>query len=127
SVWGAALAGFGAAAPLTLAVGCLALAGAADAGTVVLRGMIVQTAIPDRLRGRITAADYVVGAGGGQLGSVESGAPGSLTTPPISAAGGGIATIVAAIVIGVALPAFTRYRRQPAPAVAGDAPAQATA
>jgi hypothetical protein len=98
---------------LWLAVGALALAGAADTITVVFRGMIVQTAIPERLRGRITAADYVVGYGGGQLGNLESGAVGSLFTPTVSAVSGGLGTIIGAAVIGLALPAFTRYRMPP--------------
>ena len=60
------------------------------------------------------AADYVVGAGGGQLGNLESGALGSLTSPVVSAFTGGLVTVVGAVVLGVALPAFTRYRREPA-------------
>jgi MFS family permease len=111
SVWGAAIAGFGLADSLPLALGCLALAGAADTTTVVFRGTIVQTAIPDQLRGRISAADYVVGYGGGELGNLESGAVGSLTSPAFSAVSGGLATVLGAVVIGLALPAFTRYRR----------------
>ncbi len=78
--------------------------------TVVFRGTIVQQTTPDELRGRVTAADYVVGAGGSQLGNVEAGALGSLTTPVISALSGGLATIAGAVLIGLALPAFSRYR-----------------
>jgi MFS family permease len=111
SVWGAAIAGFGLAYSLPLALGGLALAGAADTTTVVFRGTIVQTAIPDQFRGRITAADYVVGYGGGQLGNLESGAVGSLVSPAFSAVSGGLATVLGAVVIGLALPAFARYRR----------------
>src|SRR5262249_46948281 len=57
--------------------------------------------------------DYVIGAGGAQLGNLEAGALGSLTSPVISALSGGLAAIAGAVVIGLALPAFTRYRRQP--------------
>jgi hypothetical protein len=69
----------------------------------------VQSATSDEFRGRVTAADYVVGAGGGQLGNAEAGALGSLTSPAISALTGGLVTIVGAVVIGFALPAFARY------------------
>jgi hypothetical protein len=90
---------------------------------VVFRGTIAQTVTPDQFRGRVMAADYVVGAGGGQLGNLEAGALGSLTSPVISALSGGLATIAGAIAIGMALPAFARYRPQPdteaASAVAG--------
>lgn len=112
AVWGAAFAGFAVAPSLWLTLTLLAVAGAADTFTVVFRGTIVQTVTPDQLRGRVLAADYVVGAGGGQLGNLEAGALGSLTSPVISALSGGIATIAGAVVIGLALPAFTRYRRQ---------------
>lgn len=110
SVWGAAFAGFAIAHSLWLTLALLAAAGAADTFTVVLRGTIVQANTPDQLRGRVMAAGYVVGAGGAQLGNLEAGALGSLTTPAISALAGGLATIAAAIVVGAALPAFTRYR-----------------
>jgi hypothetical protein len=39
---------------------------------------------------------------------------GTLTTPVVSALAGGLVTIAGAAVIALALPAFTRYRRQPA-------------
>jgi len=83
----------------------------------------------------VTAADYVVGAGGGQLGNVEAGALGSLTSPVISALTGGLVTVAGALVIGLALPAFVRYRfeagkadqdgQEPEPAEAAPAPATA--
>ena len=113
AVWGAAFAGFAVASSLWLTLTMLAVAGAADTFTVVFRGAIVNTMTPDQLRGRVLAADYVVGAGGPQLGNLEAGALGSLTSPTISALAGGILTVAGTVVIGLALPAFTRYRRQP--------------
>jgi MFS family permease len=121
SVWGAGMALFGVARLLWLDLGALALAGGADTITVVFRGMIVQTAIPEGLRGRITAADYVVGYGGGQLGNLESGAVGSLFTPTVSAVSGGVATVAGAALIGLLLPAFARYRLPVPPAGPGRA------
>jgi MFS family permease len=109
-VWGAAFAGFAIAPSLWLTLGLLAIAGAADTFTVIFRGAIVQANTPDHLRGRVLAADYVVGAGGGQLGNLEAGALGSLTSPTVSALSGGLATIAGAIVIGLVLPAFTRHQ-----------------
>jgi MFS family permease len=124
AVWGAAFAGFALAGSLWLTLLMLAVAGAADTFTVVFRGTIVQQATPDALRGRVTAADYVVGAGGSQLGNLEAGVLGSLSTPVTSALAGGLATIAGTVVIGLALPGFFRYRagrrddqgREPAPA-----------
>jgi MFS family permease len=113
AVWGAAFAGFAVAPGLWLTLGLLAVAGAADTFTVVFRGAIVTAATPDQLLGRVMAADYVIGAGGGQLGNLEAGALGSLTSPAISAVAGGLVTIAGAVVIALAMPAFTRYRRPP--------------
>ena len=113
AIWGAGFAGFAVARTLWLTLTMLAIAGAADVFTVVFRGTIVQQTTPEEFRGRVTAADYVVGASGGQLGNLEAGALGSLTSPTISALSGGLITIAGALVIGLALPAFARYRAQP--------------
>jgi MFS family permease len=110
AVWGAAFAGFAVASTLWLTLTLLALAGAADMFTVVFRGAIVQGITPDEFQGRVMAADYVVGAGGAQLGNLEAGALGSLTSPSISALSGGLATIAGAVVLGALLPAVLRYR-----------------
>src|SRR5580693_3579556 len=109
-VWGLSFAVFAVTPWLWLTLVSLAIAGAADTYTVVFRQVIVQTVTPVEFRGRVNAADYVVGAGGGQLGSLESGVLGSLTSPAISALSGGLLTIA------VALPGFRRYRApEPAP------------
>src|SRR5215469_7979571 len=110
AIWGAAFAGFALARPLWLVLGALALAGAADAFTVVLRGTIVQVVATDELRGRVTAAEYVIGAAGDSLGRLESGTVGSLTTPTIGALSGGVVTVVLAGVLALAIPSFARYR-----------------
>jgi MFS family permease len=123
--WGAGFALFAVAPTLWLTLLALALAGLADTFTVVVRGIIVQEVTPDEFRGRVNAADFLVGAGGGDLGSLEAGLVGSLTTPVISALSGGLLTVVGALAIGAALPGFRRYRSA-APAAA-PAPASTTA
>jgi MFS family permease len=115
AVWGGGFALFAVAPWLWLTLLGLAVAGLADTFTVVVRGIIVQEVTPDELRGRVNAADFLVGAGGGQLGSLEAGLVGSWTTPVISAFSGGLLTIAGALAIGLALPSFRRYQ-SPAPA-----------
>jgi MFS family permease len=110
AVWGAALAGFGVASAFWLALVMLVLAGAADVISVVLRTTMVQVATPDQFRGRVSAAESVVGAGFPQLGNFRAGAVGSLTSPAISVVAGGLATIAGSALIGVLVPAFARYR-----------------
>ncbi len=112
AVWGAAFAGFAVAPQLWLTLSLLAVAGAADTFTVVFRSAIVQSVTPEEFRGRVLAADYVVGAGGGELGNIEAGAVGSLASPVIGALSGGLATIAGSAVIALAFPAFRRYRRR---------------
>jgi MFS family permease len=114
SIWGLAIAVFGLSHTFLVAAVCLAIAGAADTTGVVFRGTIVQLATPDRLRGRVSAADFVVGGGGPQLGNVESGVVASLFSPTVSAVSGGVGTILGAAVIQLSLPALARFdRRQP--------------
>jgi hypothetical protein len=113
AVFGAAIAGFGFATTLWLALALLVVAGASDTTSVIFRGAVVQAATPDQLRGRVTAVDYVVGVGVPRLGNFESGAVASLTSPGISAVSGGLATIVGALIIRLAFPALAHYGAQP--------------
>jgi MFS family permease len=109
-IWGVAIACFGLARSLPLALAMLAVAGAADTLTVVFRSSMVQTLTPDRFRGRVSSVEYIIGTGGGPLGNVESGTVATLTTPTISAVLGGVGCFAVAALIALAFPAFTRYR-----------------
>ncbi|GAA0269901.1 hypothetical protein GCM10009539_66350 [Cryptosporangium japonicum] len=108
--WGAAMVGLGVSPALGLGVVCLVVAGAADVVTVVLRGSILQLTTPDALRGRIGGVDFVVGAGGPQLGNARAGAVAAVVGPAASAAFGGVACVLGAIGIAAAIPAVRRYR-----------------
>ncbi|HKC28286.1 MAG TPA: MFS transporter, partial [Jatrophihabitans sp.] len=109
-VWGFALAGFGVVSGLAASLALLALAGIADVSSVVLRTTIVQVATPDAFRGRTSAAEFVVGAACPELGNFRAGVVASLTSPGVSAVTGGLACVVGAGVIALALPTFVRYR-----------------
>jgi MFS family permease len=109
-VWGAGLVGFGLAHSLWLTLLMLAIAGAADVTSVVFRTAMVQLATPDGYRGRVSAAEYIIGAACPQLGNFRAGAIGSLTSPSVSAVSGGLSTIVGAAIISLALPTFVRYQ-----------------
>jgi Transmembrane secretion effector len=110
AVWGVALAGFGLAHTFWLAALLLVVAGVADVISVVFRTAMVQVVTPDHLRGRISATEYVVGMGFPQLGNFRAGAVASVTSPGTSAVSGGLSAVIGAGVIGLALPAFVRYR-----------------
>jgi MFS family permease len=115
AVWGGGFALFAVAPSLWLTLLALAIAGLADTFTVVVRGIIVQETTPDEFRGRVNAADFLVGSGGSQLGSLEAGLVGSWATPVISALSGGLLTVLGVLAIGAALPGFRRYQ-SPTPA-----------
>jgi MFS family permease len=110
AVWGAGMALFGLGGWLPLALLGLVIAGAADTGTVVSRGTIVQRATPDALRGRMNSLDFLVGAGGPSLGDLRAGLVASATSGAISAVSGGLACVVGAAVIGAAIPSLPSWR-----------------
>ncbi|MGI5228728.1 MFS transporter [Actinoallomurus sp. CA-142502] len=109
TVWGAAIAGFGLARTLWLGLPLLVIAGAADTISVIVRSTIVQLATPDGFRGRVTGVDFVIGAAGPQVGNFRAGALASLTSPAVSAVGGGLTVLLGAGLLRLAVPALTRY------------------
>jgi MFS family permease len=109
-IWGAALAGFGVANGLLATMAFLVIAGVADVISVVQRSTIIQLAAPDNYRGRINAAEIIVGGSVPQLGNFRAGAIAQASSTTISAASGGLAAIGGAVLVGLAFPALIRYR-----------------
>lgn len=109
-VWGLALAGFGLAKPLWLALALLALAGAADTASVTSRASMVQLDTEDRLLGRISSVEHVIGVAGPDLGNFRAGVVAGLTSPAVAATGGGLACVLAVAVVGFSHPALARFR-----------------
>ncbi len=110
SVWGAALAGFGAVHGLAASLALLAVAGAADVLSVVFRTTIVQLATPDAMRGRTSSTEFVVGAAFPQVGNFRAGLVASASSPGLSAISGGLAAVIGAGLIALTLPAFRNYQ-----------------
>ena len=108
-VWAAALAAFGLGHTLWVALGLLAVAGAADSVSVVTRGSLVQHATPDAARGRVGAIDYLVGVSGPQVGSFRAGLVASATSGPASAVIGGVASLVALALVAATTPSLRRW------------------
>jgi hypothetical protein len=118
AVWGAGLIGFGLAGVFWLAFLTLVIAGAGDVVSVVLRIALVQGATPGELLGRVSAANYAVGAGVPQLGNFRAGLVADLTSPTTGIISGGITAAVGAVLIGLLIPSLVRFRAQPQPAAA---------
>src|ERR1700722_19500359 len=109
-VWGAAIAGFGVAHWLPLALVLLAVAGWADVLSAVFRNTIIQFAGPDGMRGRLMGVQMAVVAGGPRLGDLEAGAVATAFGDTASVVSGGLACIAGALVVAWALRGFTRLR-----------------
>jgi predicted MFS family arabinose efflux permease len=109
-VWGAAIACFGLAHWLPLALVLLAVAGWADVVSAVFRGTIIQLAAPDALRGRLMGLQMAVVTAGPRIGDAESGAVASAFGATASVVSGGLACIGGALILARLLPAFSRQQ-----------------
>ena len=65
----------------SLSLVCLTLTGACDAISVMVRGTIEQAITPDRLRGRVSAINYLFIGLSNEMGAFESGATADLFGP----------------------------------------------
>jgi MFS family permease len=109
-VWALAIIGFGLAPSLWLAVLCLAVAGAGDMVSAVLRTSMLQEAAPDEMRGRMQGVFLVVVAGGPRLGDLRAGAMASAAGVSVAMVSGGVVVLVAMLVVALLVPSFRRFR-----------------
>jgi len=118
-VWGLAMVGFGfssgiahgrAGLVLWVALGFLAIGGAADMVSAAFRSTILQQAAADDVRGRLQGVFIVVVAGGPRLADAAHGGAAAVVGTTVAAAGGGVLVVVGVLVAAVAVPAFVRYR-----------------
>ena len=103
--WGIAVAASGLAHALWLALLFLAVAGAADLVSAVYRQTILQVYAPDEMRGRLQGVFTVVVAGGPRLGDLRAGVMAATTSVTWAWVGGGIACVIAVVLLAIAVPA----------------------
>jgi MFS family permease len=96
-VFGAATVVFAVSQWMWLSVLALAILGAADTVSVVIRFSLVQLATPDEMRGRVGAVNFLFINASNQLGQFESGVTAALFGAMPAAAFGGLATIAIAL------------------------------
>lgn len=94
--YGLATIGFGLSRSFGLSMAMLAIVGASDTVSTVLRQTIRQLSTPDGLRGRITSVNMIFFMGGPQLGELEAGVVASAIGAPWSVVTGGICCLIAA-------------------------------
>jgi len=96
-VFGAATVLFAVSHWMWLSLLALALLGAADTVSVVIRFSLVQLATPDEMRGRVGAVNFLFINASNQLGQFESGVTAALFGAMPAAVLGGVATIAVAL------------------------------
>ena len=101
AVFGVATAGFGVSTVYWLSLLMLAVTGAADTVSTVLRQTIRQLVTPNHLRGRMTSINMMFFMGGPQLGELEAGSLAALIGAPLSVVVGGLGSLICAAVAAV--------------------------
>ena len=89
---------------------CLALTGAADTVSMIIRNIVRQLETPDRLRGRMIGVNMVFFIGGPQLGEFEAGALASWLGAVFSVVSGGVGCVLATAWVAATTPALRHYR-----------------
>jgi MFS family permease len=107
--YGLATALFGVAPFFALAFVLLALTGAADTVSTVIRSTLRQLLTPDHLRGRMTSVNMIFFMGGPQLGELEAGLVAALFGASFSIWTGGAATVFLTAWVAWKYPQLRRY------------------
>ena len=114
AAYGVATVAFGLSTSFWLSFFCLALTGAADTVSMVLRHLIRQLEAPDRLRGRMVGVSMVFFNGGPQLGELEAGLVAQWLGPVFAVVSGGVACVATTGWIAAKTPALRAYRKEEA-------------
>jgi len=101
AVFGVATAAFGVSRVFWVSLLMLAVTGAADTVSTVLRQTIRQLVTPNYLRGRMTSINMMFFMGGPQLGELEAGLVAALIGAPLSVVVGGLGSTLAAGIAAV--------------------------
>ena len=96
AVFGLSMGVFALSTSVALSMLALAVSGAADMISVVIRQTLVQLETPDEMRGRVSAVNSVFIGASNQLGEFESGATAALLGPVGSVLWGGVGVLVVA-------------------------------
>ena len=96
-VFGVATVVFAVSQAMWLSLSALAIMGAADTVSVVIRFSLVQLATPDEMRGRVGAVNFLFINASNQLGQFESGLTAALLGTVPAAVLGGVGTIAIAL------------------------------
>jgi MFS family permease len=110
-VFGVATVVFALSRSIWLSVAALAVLGAADTVSMVIRIALVQLATPDDMRGRVGAVNFLFVNTSYQLGEFESGVTAALLGAVPAAVLGGIGTVAVALLWMWLFPALRKIER----------------
>jgi len=108
-IYGASTAAFGCSRIFWMSVTLLALCGAGDTISSILRSTVNQMSTPDELRGRMSSINSVFTSNGPQLGQLEAGLVASWLGAQISALTGGLATLTIVALVALRFPQVRRF------------------
>ena len=111
ALYGLATIGFGLSTDLLVALAFLAILGAADSVSMVVRQALVQAQTPDAMRGRVSAVHTLITGASGELGEFESGLLSAAIGVVPCVVVGGVAAIVAAAAWAALVPPLRRADR----------------
>lgn len=109
AIFGAATVVFGLSRWFWLSLLMLAITGAADTVSTVLRQTIRQLVTPNYLRGRMTSVNMIFFMGGPQLGEFEAGAVAALIGATLSVLTGGVGCLIAVAAAALWAKSLVRY------------------
>jgi MFS family permease len=111
AVYGLAATGFGASDTFALSLTALAVLGAADQISVILRGSLIQISTPDELRGRVAAANAMVISASNQIGRLQAGFVAAWIGAVPTVVLGGLATVAIVGLWAAMFPALRQVDR----------------
>jgi MFS family permease len=114
--FGLATVVFGLSRNFALSLGMLAVLGALDNVSVVIRSTLLLTRTPEALRGRVGAVHYVFVGISNELGAFESGLAAALLTTVGAVVAGGLGTILVVALVAALAPDLRRLRSLDNPA-----------
>ncbi|WP_198164945.1 MFS transporter [Rhodoplanes sp. Z2-YC6860] len=111
AIYGLATIGFGLSTNFYVALFFLAMLGASDSVSMLVRQTLVQAQTPDAMRGRVSAVHTLLAGSSGELGEVESGLLSAVIGVVPCVVVGGVAAVIAAAAWAVLVPALRRADR----------------
>lgn len=127
AIFGAATVVFGLSRNLWLSLSALAISGAADMISVIVRGSLLQLATPPEMRGRVSAVNALFLGASNELGEFESGLTAHWWGAVRATVIGGVGALCVAGLWSVIFPGLRRVDELSAEKLRAQAPMEATA